>query len=74
MKYLLVEGVAETLGCSVRSVHELTRTARIPHRRPAGMRRCLFLETEISAWIDGAELETITTRDGGRVVRPKVAG
>ena len=40
--YLLVEDVAERLRCSTRTVHELTRTNAIPHRRLPGSRRCLF--------------------------------
>jgi excisionase family DNA binding protein len=71
--YLLVEDVAARLRCSVRKVHELTRTGAIPHRRLPGSRRCLFLETELAAWEAGAELEVRELGGGGRVVRPKVA-
>lgn len=72
--YLHAEHVAELLGCSLRSVHELTRSSRIPHRRLAGTRRILFLEHELRAWIEDApELETITRRDGSRIVRPRAA-
>lgn len=70
-RYLRVEDVAEMLGCSTRSVHERTRTSTIPHRRIGGSRRCLFLETELEAWINGATLESVETPNGGRVVRPK---
>ena len=68
--YLLVEDVAERLRCSVRSVHELTRTRAIPHRRLPGSRRCLFLEGELERWEAGAGLEVVETPQGGRVVRP----
>jgi hypothetical protein len=34
--YLLVEDVAKRLHCSTRTVHELTRTSSIPHRRLPG--------------------------------------
>lgn len=68
--YLLVEDVAERLHCSVRTVHELTRTLAIPHRRPPGTRRCLFLAGELQAWEDGAALEVVEQPRGGRVVRP----
>ncbi len=54
----------------MRTVHELTRLARIPHRRLPGSRRCLFREDELRAWEDGAELELIE-RASGRIVRPK---
>jgi predicted DNA-binding transcriptional regulator AlpA len=68
-RYLRLEDVAEDfLRCSPRSVHELTRRNAIPLRRIPGVRRVLFVEDELRAWIDGAELEVI---DGGRVVRPK---
>jgi excisionase family DNA binding protein len=71
--YLLVEDVAAMLGCSTRTVHERTRLAEIPHRRPPGARRCLFLEAELRAWLDGAALELVTLPRGGRVVRPKAS-
>jgi excisionase family DNA binding protein len=69
--YLLVEDVASRLRCSRRTVHELTRTCAIPHRRLPGGRRCLFREDELEAWEEGAALEVIETVQGGRVVRPK---
>jgi excisionase family DNA binding protein len=68
--YLLVEDVAERLRCSVRSVHELTRTLAIPHRRMPGSRRCLFRLDELEAWEDGAALEVLELDRGGRIVRP----
>jgi excisionase family DNA binding protein len=71
--FLLLEDVAARLHCSKRTVHELTRTRRIPHRRPPGTRRCLFIAAEIDAWIDGAPLEAIELARGGRVVRPTEA-
>ena len=64
--YLLVEDVAERLRCSRRTVHELTRTNSIPHRRLPGTRRCLFRVEELEAWESGASLQTIAQpRDGG---------
>jgi excisionase family DNA binding protein len=69
--FMLVEDVARLLGCSRRTVHERARLAEIPHRRPPGARRLLFLEAEIRAWLDGAELECIQLPRGGRAVRPK---
>jgi excisionase family DNA binding protein len=70
---LRVEQVAKLLGCSTRSVHELTRKRAIPCRRIAGTRRILFREDELQAWVDAAgdvDLEIIE-RGGGLVVRPK---
>jgi excisionase family DNA binding protein len=69
--YLLVEDVAERLRCSTRKIHELTRTAAIPHRRLPGSRRCLFLEADLEAWEAGATLEVKELAGGGRVVRSK---
>jgi excisionase family DNA binding protein len=71
--FLLAEDVAALLGCSVRTIHERARLGEIPHRRPSGARRLLFLESEIRAWIDGTELERVDLPRGGRVVRPKGA-
>ena len=68
--YLTVAEVAERLRCSTRSVHELTRRRRIPHRRLPGGRRCLFLAAELEAWEAGAALETLERPEGGRIVRP----
>lgn len=71
--YLRTEDVAALLGCSVRTVHELTRTNAIPCRRLPGVRRVLFDEAELLAWIDGShELVVTETSAGGRIVRPKV--
>lgn len=72
--FLRVEDVAGFLGCSTRTVHERARLSEIPHRRPPGARRLLFLEAELRAWLDGAELEHVELPRGGRVVRPKGAG
>jgi excisionase family DNA binding protein len=71
--YLLVGDVAGLLGCSVRTVHERARLGEIPHRKPPGARRLLFLEDEVRAWLDGADLERVDLPRGGRVVRPKGA-
>ena len=69
--YLLVEDVAARLRCSTRKIHELTRTAAIPHRRLSRSRRCLFVEAELEAWEAGAALEMRELGGGGRIVRPK---
>jgi excisionase family DNA binding protein len=69
--FLTTKDVAGLLGCSVRTVHERTRLGEIPHRKAPGCRRCHFIESELRAWLDGAEVETITLPRGGRVVRPK---
>jgi len=69
-RFLIVQEVAELLRRSQRSIHELTRTGAIPHRRLAGQRRCLFVEEEIQAWMDGAQLEVVELPGGGRCVRP----
>jgi excisionase family DNA binding protein len=68
--YLLVEDVAERLRCSTRTVHELTRTSSIPHRRLPGTRRCLFRRDELEAWENGSALQVKELPRGGRVVTP----
>ena len=68
--YLHAEDIVELLGCSGRTVGEFTRKNQIPHRKPPGGRRCLFLLDEITAWIDGAELEVVELERGGRIVKP----
>ena len=70
-RYLLVEEVAERLRCSRRTVHELTRTNAIPHRRLPGCRRCLFRADELEAWENGSPLEIVDLPQGGRVVTPQ---
>lgn len=70
-RYLRHDEAAERLRMSPRTLHELARRREVPHRRPAGTRRLLYRESELMAWVDGAELETIETPAGGRVVRPK---
>jgi excisionase family DNA binding protein len=69
--YLLVKEVAERLRCSTRTVHELTRTSLIPHRRLAGSRRCLFRIEELEAWENGSVLEVTELPGGGRIVAPR---
>ena len=67
--YLVTTEVAELMRCSVRTVHELTRRRAIPHRRVPGTRRCLFVESELREWLNGAELDIIELPASGRVVR-----
>ena len=67
--FLVAEEVAKRLRCSVRTVHELTRTSRIPHVKLDGSRRCLFREDELERWEAGAELEAQLVGSNGRVVR-----
>lgn len=72
-RYLTVEQVAELLGKSIRSVHELTRTGKIPHRVLPHGRRCLFEPEWLQAWADGADLERVDLHGNGRIVRPRGA-
>ncbi|HEY2374264.1 MAG TPA: hypothetical protein VGH82_17220 [Gaiellaceae bacterium] len=51
-------------------VREFARTGRIPHRKPAGTNRLLFLAAELDQWDDGAPLEIRRLPKGGRVVVP----
>lgn len=68
--YLLVEDVAIRLRCSTFTIHELTRTRRVPHRRLPGARRCLFLLDDLERWEAGATLNVQNLEDGGRIVTP----
>jgi excisionase family DNA binding protein len=69
---LHVEAVAELLGLSVRTVHELTRKREIPFRRIPGTRRCLFVKEEVIAWVDAGgtlPLQVVEGERGAVVVR-----
>jgi predicted DNA-binding transcriptional regulator AlpA len=68
--YKWVGDICELTGWSERTVHERARLGEIPHRRPAGGRRLLFLESEIRAYLDGASLEVFLLPKHGRVCRP----
>jgi predicted DNA-binding transcriptional regulator AlpA len=70
MRYLITPEAAAMNRSSTRTIHELARQGKIPHRRISGTRRCLFVEEEIAAWLNGAELERIDLPGGGRIVRP----
>jgi hypothetical protein len=69
--YRRVEYVVELTGWSIRTIQDRAAKGTIPHRRIGGTRPLLFLEHELRAWVDGAELEIIKTPNGGRIVRPK---
>jgi hypothetical protein len=69
-RFLTVEDVAAKYGISRRTIHELTRNARIPHRVLPNTRRCLFEEDALRLWEDGAELERVDLHNGGRIIRP----
>jgi excisionase family DNA binding protein len=71
--YLRVEDVAELLGCSKDVVYRVTGADGIPCRKIGGVRRVLFIQDELDAWINGAELEAVKAPNGGRIVRPKAA-
>jgi excisionase family DNA binding protein len=69
--WLTIDGlIANVLPMSKRSVHELTRSGRIPFTRIAGTRPCLFQTDEIRQWLDGAPLEVVDLPGGGKRVRP----
>jgi excisionase family DNA binding protein len=69
-RYLVTSEVADRLRCSIRTIHELTRTNTIPHRRLPGTRRCLFRLDELEAWENGTPLEVTELSRGGRLVVP----
>jgi excisionase family DNA binding protein len=66
--FLTVEEVAERYRTSVKSIHDRTRTNRIPFLKRQGFRRLLFPLTELEAWDAGASLELVELPDG-RAVR-----
>jgi excisionase family DNA binding protein len=68
--YLTATEAADYLRMTVRSLHEHTRTRRVPCRRLAGHRRLLFTRTELDAYLNGAPLESVELPDGGWIVRP----
>ena len=70
MMLMTASEAASALKISLRSLHELARTRRIPHRRLAGQRRLYFREDELELWLDGCELEVVEL-GRGRVVRPR---
>ena len=67
---MLVEDVAVRYGVSPRWVRERTRLCVIPFRRLPGSRRCLFLESELVLWENGAALRVRELAGGGRLVQP----
>ncbi len=71
--FMSSDDVAARYGWSRRSVKEKTRLEHIPFRRLPGSRRSLFLEAELEAWENGAELEVRHLPRGGKIVRPASA-
>ena len=70
---MTMPAAAEFLGVSVRTLGERVRLRRCPHRRPPFGRKVLLFESELRAYLDGAELEVRELEGNGRVVRPKAA-
>jgi hypothetical protein len=66
--FFTVEEVAERYRTSVKSIHDRTRTNRIPYLKREGFRRLLFPLAELEQWDAGAELELVQLPDG-RAVR-----
>jgi hypothetical protein len=66
--FLTVEEVAERYRTSVKSIHDKTRSDRIPYVKRQGFRRLLFPVVELDRWDAGAELEVVDLPDG-RAVR-----
>jgi hypothetical protein len=69
--YMGVQDVADRYGVSSWTVYDLCRAGRLPHRKLPARRDLMFLEAELDAYDDGAELEVIRRGAGGRVVRPR---
>jgi hypothetical protein len=73
-KWLDAKAAAEHLNFSPRQLHERTAARAIPLRQPANTRKMLFLREELDAYVNGAELETVETPNGGLIVRPVAGG
>lgn len=69
--YLTVKEAADLLRVTPRAIHERTSHRSIPMRKLAATRKILFVASELLAWVDGAELETLEKPDGTVIVRPK---
>lgn len=71
-RYLSVPDVVERYGgtLSIWSVYEGARNCTLPHRKRPGTKTLLFIEEELDAFDDGAELEVQRLPRGGRVVKP----
>ena len=69
--YIDVEEAAERLGYTPRTIRELCRTSRIPHRNSrVAARRAEFIPAELDAWADGAQIVAVTPAGHpGRVVK-----
>jgi Helix-turn-helix domain len=70
--FLTVEEVAERYRTSVKSIHDRTRTNRIPYLKRDGFRRLLFPLNDLQRWDEGAVLELVELPDG-RAVRAQHA-
>ena len=71
--FLTLEEAAEYVRMSAYTLGEKCREYAAPHRKAPGSRRLLFRQNELEDWLDGAELEFVTQKKGGRVVRTKRA-
>jgi hypothetical protein len=72
--YVDVAGLLEAVPVLSRwTLYERTRTGTFPHRQLG--RKLLFDLDEVYEFLDGQrDLETLTTADGGRVVRIRQTG
>lgn len=71
--FLTAQEAAPLVGLSEWSLREKARRGAAPCRKIPGCRRVMFDPEELSAWADGAPLETVELPNGGRVVRPVAA-
>jgi excisionase family DNA binding protein len=46
-----IEGAAELLLCSIRTVERMVRSNRIPHAKIHGQRGLRFLRTDLTSWL-----------------------
>jgi predicted site-specific integrase-resolvase len=66
----LVEDIAPKVGASQATLRKWCRRGTFPHTRLPGTRRLLFNPEHVTAYVNGAQLETTLLPNGGRIVAP----
>jgi hypothetical protein len=73
--FLTIEGAANLMHCTTRSVRERTRLRAIPMRKRGGSRRVLLPTAELLEWLDsGCDLEVVRDDAESVIVRPVAVG
>jgi excisionase family DNA binding protein len=74
--YISVEEAAQRLGRSERTIRELCRTKKLPHRKwAAGSSPIMLIPAELDRWGDGAPVVDVTPPNHpGRIVKTVTNG